>query len=198
MFLRGSPGTPTTRGVKMVKGQLSNTEKAALNMIIAIGAQKYSFFDEGITEGSGIWYSALVEETPLSPRLAARAVTKLVKEGRLIKSDKDEDGEQWVELTAHGAKIAQGLATETPLVIVEDEAAPTTRKAPTAQVAEGTGCKCGCGTQVQGKKALYRPGHDAKHVSRLVAETRTTGKQPAEASQLSTRLFAKFVKALTK
>ncbi|WAB09103.1 hypothetical protein SEA_CHRIDISON_50 [Arthrobacter phage Chridison] len=181
----------------MAKG-LSNTEKAALNMIIAIGAQKYSFFDEGIVEGGGIWYSALVEETPLSPRLAARAVSKLVKDGRLIKSEKDEDGEQWVELTKLGAEVAKGLATEEPLPIVEDEPTKTTRKAPTAQVAAGTGCKCGCGTQVQGKNATYRPGHDAKHVSRLVAETKTTGKQPKETSQLSTRLFAKYIKAVSK
>nr|WP_157797292.1 hypothetical protein [Microbacterium barkeri] len=32
-----------------------------------------------------------------------------------------------------------------------------------------TGCNCGCGEAV-GRRAVYRPGHDAKHVSRLVAE----------------------------
>ncbi|MFJ4225504.1 hypothetical protein [Microbacterium sp. NPDC089695] len=32
-----------------------------------------------------------------------------------------------------------------------------------------TGCNCGCGEAI-GRRALYRPGHDAKHVSRLVAE----------------------------
>lgn len=32
-----------------------------------------------------------------------------------------------------------------------------------------TGCNCGCGEAV-GRRAIYRPGHDAKHVSRLVAE----------------------------
>lgn len=32
-----------------------------------------------------------------------------------------------------------------------------------------TGCNCGCGEAI-GRRASYRPGHDAKHVSRLVAE----------------------------
>ncbi|WP_341998586.1 hypothetical protein MRBLWH7_000350 [Microbacterium sp. LWH7-1.2] len=30
-------------------------------------------------------------------------------------------------------------------------------------------CACGCGQEV-GKRAMYRPGHDARHVSVLVAE----------------------------
>ncbi|AZF98455.1 hypothetical protein SEA_BIGMACK_54 [Arthrobacter phage BigMack] len=184
----------------MAKTQtLSNTAKAAINTLIDLGNQQFSYFDEGITEGSGIWYSALRDEMNYSTTLNARAITKLVKDGMFIKSDRDEDGEEWLELTAKGAKAALSFKDDKKFKIVEEAAAPTTRKAPTAKgEAAGTGCKCGCGTQVQGKKALYRPGHDAKHVSRLVAETRTTGKQPAEASLLSTRLFAKFVKALTK
>ncbi|WP_244093474.1 hypothetical protein [Microbacterium sp. 3H14] len=32
-----------------------------------------------------------------------------------------------------------------------------------------TGCNCGCGEAV-GRRAIYRPGHDAKHCSKLVAE----------------------------
>lgn len=40
-------------------------------------------------------------------------------------------------------------------------------KATTTEVA--IGCNCGCGETV-GRRAIYRPGHDAKHVSRLVAE----------------------------
>lgn len=189
----------------MAKNQpLSNTAKAALNMIIAIGQQKYSYFDEGVANGSGIWYSALVDETPVSPALAARAVNALVKAGRLIKGDKDEDGEQWVELTELGAKIAQGLANEEPLVIVEEAAAPKERKAPTAQVAAGTGCKCGCGVQVQGKKATYRPGHDARHVSNLVRATKGAAKDQQDkiikiaSRDLSQRLFLKFMAAVTK
>lgn len=36
-----------------------------------------------------------------------------------------------------------------------------------------TGCNCGCGEAI-GRRAIYRPGHDAKHVSRLVAELLNT------------------------
>ncbi|AZS07037.1 hypothetical protein SEA_CHEWCHEW_54 [Arthrobacter phage ChewChew] len=183
----------------MAKTQtLSNTAKAAINLLIDLGNSKFSYFDEGIVEDSGIWYSALRDEMPNSSTLNARAITKLVKDGMFIKNDRDEDGEEWLSLTAKGAASALAFKDDTKLEITEEAQAPKERKAPTAQAAEGNGCKCGCGVQVQGKKALYRPGHDAKHVSRLVAETRASGKQPAEASLLSTRLFAKFVKALTK
>lgn len=180
----------------MAKG-LSNTKKAEINILVGIGNNKYSFFDEGIVEGSGIWYEALRDETPgMSANLAARGITQLVKDGFAIKSRDDED--YWVELTELGAKAALAMKGDDRLSITEEEAAPATRKAPTAQVAAGAGCKCGCGTQVQGKNATYRPGHDAKHVSRLVQETKATGKQPKETSQLSTRLFAKYIKAVSK
>ncbi|QPO16988.1 hypothetical protein KDJ01_gp57 [Arthrobacter phage Kittykat] len=183
----------------MAKTQtLSNTEKAAINALIDLGNQKFSYFDSGIEEDSGIWYSAMRDEMPNSTTLNARAITKLVKDGMFIKSDKDEDGEEWLSLTAKGAKAALAFKDDQKLEIVEEAAAPTTRKAPTAQEAQGGQCKCGCGTQVNGKKATYRPGHDAKHVSRLVMEAKTTGKQPKETAQLSTRLFAKFVKAVSK
>ncbi|ALY09460.1 hypothetical protein FDH59_gp57 [Arthrobacter phage Joann] len=181
----------------MAKTQtLSNTAKAANNILVGIGAGSYSFFDEGIVEGAGIWYDALRDETPVSANLAARAITKLVQTGHFTKTRDDED--YWVALTAKGATAALALQFADKMEIVEEAKPATERKAPTAQVAAGNDCKCGCGTQVQGKKATYRPGHDAKHVSRLVAETKATGKQPAEVAQLSTRLFAKFVKASTK
>ncbi|AZS08036.1 hypothetical protein SEA_GREENHEARTS_57 [Arthrobacter phage GreenHearts] len=184
----------------MAKTQtLSNTAKAANNILAGIGAGSYSFFDEGIVEGAGIWYDALRDETPVSANLAARAITKLVQTGHLTKTRDDED--YWVALTAKGATAALALQFADKMEIVEEAAAPTTRKPAAiteARIPEGGLCKCGCGTNVNGRKATYRPGHDAKHVSRLVAETKANGKQPAEVAQLSTRLFAKFVKASTK
>lgn len=33
-------------------------------------------------------------------------------------------------------------------------------------------CLCGCGQTVSNRKAFYRPGHDARHVSVLVADLR--------------------------
>ncbi|AXH43980.1 hypothetical protein SEA_KINGBOB_53 [Arthrobacter phage KingBob] len=180
----------------MAKG-LSNTKKAEINILVGIGNGHYSFFDEGIVEGSGIWYDALRDETTgISSNLAARAITLMVKDGYVTKERDDE--EYWVALTELGAKAALAMKDEGVLAITEEAVEPKERKAPTAQVAQGGQCKCGCGTQVNGKKATYRPGHDAKHVSRLVMETKTTGKQPKETSQLSTRLFAKYIKAVSK
>ncbi|AZS07099.1 hypothetical protein SEA_CHOLULA_55 [Arthrobacter phage Cholula] len=186
----------------MAKTQtLSNTEKAVINTLIDLGNEKFSFFDDGITEGSGIWYSAMRDEMSYSKTLSARAITKLVKDGRFIKHERDEDGEEWLSLTAKGVEAVLALKGEKKLEIVEEAEVPTTRKPAAiteARIPEGGQCKCGCGVNVNGRRAQYHPGHDAKHVSRLVAETRTTGKQPEETKTLSTRLFAKFVKALQK
>lgn len=35
---------------------------------------------------------------------------------------------------------------------------------------DSNSCFCGCGTPTSSAKAFYRPGHDAKHVSVLLAE----------------------------
>lgn len=42
-------------------------------------------------------------------------------------------------------------------------------KNPAAGV-DSNSCFCGCGTPIASAKAIYRPGHDAKHVSVLLAE----------------------------
>lgn len=67
-------------------------------------------------------------------------------------------------------------------------------------------CKCGCRENVAGK-SVYRPGHDARHVSRLLATadevfTRTGALteliQRAKSELPSTALYAKFIRALDK
>src|SRR4029453_7177577 len=119
----------------MAKTQtLSNTFKAAVNMLIDLGNQHYSYIDEGIVGGGGIWFDALRDETPVSPALAARAITKLVKDGVFIKSE-DEDNTYWISLTDAGAKKALAFKDDTKFEIVEEAAAPVERKAPTAQSA---------------------------------------------------------------
>lgn len=44
-------------------------------------------------------------------------------------------------------------------------------------------CTCGCGLPVS-RKALYRPGHDAKHVSLVVAGELTLDTLPSKALQI--------------
>ncbi|QXJ40735.1 hypothetical protein [Curtobacterium phage Parvaparticeps] len=67
-------------------------------------------------------------------------------------------------------------------------------------------CKCGCRENVAGK-SVYRPGHDARHVSRLLATAdevfnRTNALtelvQRAKSELPSTALYAKFIRALDK
>lgn len=42
-----------------------------------------------------------------------------------------------------------------------------TKKAPAAEATTAHGCTCGCGLPIT-SKAMYKPGHDARHVSTLL------------------------------
>lgn len=185
------------------KTTLSNTEMAVMNLEVDIAQRKFSFFDQGFVEGEGIWYSCLRDEQKVSPKLAARAITALLKLGYFVRELKDEDGEQWMGLTeegvAHYTKLAEVFAGETHrFEIVEEEADTKAPKAPRKPVDssanKGQGCKCGCGQATSGK-GQYLPGHDAKHVSRL-ARTAQDAQWNAEVATLSTALRAKLQRSL--
>lgn len=185
---------------------LSNTKRAAINLMIQVGNREFSFFDQGLVEGEGMWYSDMKAEMPVSEALAARAIASVIKDGFFVKSQPDEDGERWMGLTETGIKAALALKGETPLAIVEEEAAAKPRKAsePTDYEAySGKGCHCNCGLPTSGK-SLYRPGHDAKLVSNLVraakgANAEQQAKIQAIASRdLSQALFLKFLRGLGK
>lgn len=72
--------------------------------------------------------------------------------------------------------------------------------------AQGTNCRCGCGEPTIGKKAEYRPGHDARHagvIGRALAETQDSkaranllNRLPSEA--LKAKAQAAFERALAK
>lgn len=188
----------------MAKTQtLSNTEMAVMNLEVDIAQRKFSFFDQGFEEGEGIWYSCLRDEQNVSPKLAARAISALLKLGYFVKELKDEDGEQWLGLTeegvAHYTKLAEVFKGESHRFdIVEEEAAPKApkaRKATDPSTNSGQGCKCQCGQATSGK-GQYLPGHDAKHVSRL-ARTTQDAQWNAEVATLSTALRAKLQRSLS-
>lgn len=59
-------------------------------------------------------------------------------------------------------------------------------------------CACGCGDFPDKPKSLYRPGHDAKHVSNLVAAVLGGRLTEDEAADLTTseKLREKFLRDL--
>jgi len=85
------------------------------------------------------------------------------------------------------------------------EAAKPAKEATEARVdGNDTGsCHCGCGEQVTGK-TLYRPGHDARHVSNFRKAIQATDAQGAASMMkvaqdlLSPKLLAKLVRQLGK
>jgi len=104
-------------------------------LMTAIGEKYFSFFDDGIVEGGGIWSDALTGEIAGStkydvsdtPKGAARVMVSLEKRGLLAISGDESEGDDgvWVELTAEGAKVANELAEtakfEAEVAEIEDE-----------------------------------------------------------------------------
>lgn len=88
--------------------------KMGARLLELIGEGKLSFFDDGPTEGSGTWHTALTDEAAgaegmsRTPHGVAAVAQRLVEQGMLRTLDGD-DG-LWVELTAEGAARAQELA----------------------------------------------------------------------------------------
>jgi hypothetical protein len=99
---------------------------AGTALLTAIGQRRFSFFDDGIVEDSGIWEECLTTEvagianTPKGVALVAR---KLERDGYLYISQNDGEDSPWVSLTALGAQAANELAT----AAAEQAAAATQR-----------------------------------------------------------------------
>ena len=187
--------------------KMSNTQKLAENLMINIGNSRYTHFDDGVSDGSGTWYDCFLGENEESRNLTARAVNANVKAGYIVKEYSPEDSDHWMYLTEAGAAKAlelkeaelHGIAAEAPAKAPTGERATTDFESYT-----GAGCKCGCGAPTSGKKASYRPGHDARHVSRLVRAIKAASPeesallQQVAAQDLSDKLLMKLTRALTK
>src|ERR1043166_7727360 len=109
-------------------------------LLTAIGAKYFSFFDDGIVAGGGIWVNALTEEIagnstyPVSDtvRGAATVATSLARKGYAVISGDvrvgDDDG-RWFELTELGAETANALAPEPAPLAPAAPATPAAKKA---------------------------------------------------------------------
>lgn len=80
----------------------------------AVGNGHFDFFDEGVVEHSGIWFTHMSEQTP-NPRPFRTAMQKLTTGANPLwaigEPDYDAHGrDRWFALTALGAKVAQRLA----------------------------------------------------------------------------------------
>lgn len=86
--------------------QLTAKETALMS---AVAERFFSFFDEGLTEGSGIWVNTATEEIagnqtyPVSPsaRGVASVINSVSRKGYFTQSTDPEDG-AWIALTEQG------------------------------------------------------------------------------------------------
>lgn len=104
---------------------LSPLDRAMLAQIGNTGdrsskAPSFDFFDDGIVEGSGIWFAHASEQTA-NPPAARRAFKSLANKGYLEISEPQEysgsEKDRWIVLTAKGAEAAielAGQSTELP------------------------------------------------------------------------------------
>lgn len=99
----------------------------------AVGAREFSFFDNGIVEGSGCWSSILSGEHFASPRSASGVMGATAKAGLWTVSEHEGDGPDagaWWNLTAAGAAVALHLAgKEAP---EQPESAPEAAEEPSS------------------------------------------------------------------
>lgn len=65
------------------------------------------------------------------------------------------------------------------------------------KTSESKVCLCGCGEEVRTKRALYRPGHDSRHVGMVARRVVLTGDQKILEELPSEPLRARAVKAIT-
>jgi hypothetical protein len=92
---------------------IAGLTKLGRAMMQQIGERRFSFFDNGIQEDSGIWGECLAGEFTAgsSPRSSAGVMTRLRTAG-MLKSyntgDPSDPGDWW-DLTALGAKVARRL-----------------------------------------------------------------------------------------
>lgn len=82
-----------------------------LIILTGIRDSSFSYFDEGITEGSGIWYDCLRDEA----NVHGRVIASLVKKGIFDRApgDDSDDGD-WISLTAEGVAIITALTVDAP------------------------------------------------------------------------------------
>lgn len=87
-------------------------------LMTAIGAHYFSFFDDGIVAGSGIWSNVMTDEmaghkeylVSATPKGVAGVASSLIKKQLLTTSGSTNPEGAWFELTELGADIANELA----------------------------------------------------------------------------------------
>lgn len=117
----------------MAQAKLTRKQTALLT---AIGDSYFSFFDDGIVAGSGIWHDCMSDEiagndhydVSASPKGVVTIAAALVRKGYL-RIENQEEGD-WVALTELGAEKARELAGTTEATPETAETAPETAPVP--------------------------------------------------------------------
>ena len=121
-------------------------------LMSAVAHREFSFFDDGISEGSGIWADCMTGEIvgstkyPVSEtrRGVASVLNSLVRKG-LLQSENDDESDEgaWTYLTAEGVAWCEAHTAEAP--------AAETAEAPAEVVAEAAPAAFAKGDAVIGK-----------------------------------------------
>lgn len=62
------------------------------NLVIdGFNTHRYSFFDDGITEGSDTWVSVFLDEVPLDRKISRGVISSLIQKGFFNSGDMDGD-----------------------------------------------------------------------------------------------------------
>jgi hypothetical protein len=117
-----------------IDSAIADLTKLGRGLMLRIGQGRFSFFDDGVVEGSGIWGDNLGGEFGETKNVGG-VIGRLVKAGLLLSQPTDEPGGSWVTLTALGAAVATQLAGDEAPAEVKPAKAPAKAKAPKADKA---------------------------------------------------------------
>lgn len=186
--------SPTAAEVETGRPSADSAELTAYGFAVmaAIGNREFDFFDDGVVEGSGIWFDHMASQLPgYSRGTGKRELRKLEKAGLVGIGDVDTDAsDRWLYLTAKGAAAAAQL--EGRKIAFPELGEPKARKSSTPRVRKtdepSKPCTCECGENAKAGR-LYLPGHDARHagqIARAMAELTDGKKQAALLESLPT------------
>lgn len=137
-----------------VDATIASLTKLGRELMRRIGAGQFSFFDGGITEGSGIWSEVLGGEFADTCKNAGGVIGRLVKQDLLTRSETGEADGAWVDLTALGAAVAKRLAAEPSgkvVAISEAKTAKASKAKATKAPAKATPAKAKANPTAQAK-----------------------------------------------
>jgi hypothetical protein len=119
-----------------IDSAIADLTKLGRTLMEGIGRGRFSFFDDGVVEGSGIWGEILGGEFGETKNIGG-VIGRLVKAGLLLSQETGEQGGSWVTLTALGAAVANQLTEDAAPAPVKPKRARGSKQSYTIDPATG-------------------------------------------------------------